>query len=107
MMDYDKFLLLISDFLDNELDFASETEFLESFEDEICRCYFNTFRKTVELCHEIEIREIPQELHRRLIITIEREQSLPYSPEPARRKKAKCAVRKTNKSRKIKKGQSR
>ena len=107
MMDYDRFLLLVSDFLDNELDLASETEFLESFEDEICRCYFNTFRKTVELCHEIEVREIPRELHRKLIVTIERERSFPYPQETARRKKARCVVRKTKISRKIKKGQSR
>jgi len=107
MMDYEKFLQLISDFLDDELDFDLEREFEESFDDEFCRCYFNTFRKTVELCREIEIEEIPQELHRKLIIRIEKEKPLPYLPEPLRRKKAKCVVRKTAKSSRIKKGQNR
>jgi hypothetical protein len=98
-MDYERFLLLISDFLDDELDRKLEREFMERFEDEFCRCYFNTFRKTVELCHEIETEKIPQKLHRKLIIRIEREKSLPYSPEPGRRKRAKCVVRKIKKSR--------
>jgi len=92
-MDYEKFFQLISDFLDDELDRDLEREFLENFEDEFCRCYFNTYIKTIELCHEIEIEEIPLELHERLIMRIEKEKCLPYKAKPVRRAKPKARRR--------------
>ena len=97
-MDLEKFLLLISDFIDNELDFEIEREFVENFEDECCLYYFNTFRKTVELCRDVQLAEIPQGLHRKLIAKIECEPAaLPYDekPRPARaRRRTKAANRK-------------
>ena len=77
MMEYEKFLELISDFLDEELDFDIEREFAENFEDECCLYYFNTLRKTVELCREIQLTDIPRELHRKLIEKIECDRVLP------------------------------
>ncbi|MBN1383670.1 MAG: hypothetical protein JW983_02150 [Elusimicrobia bacterium] len=57
--------------MDDEMDFDLFDEFERTLEDEFCCHYFNTFRKTVELCHLIEIQEVPETLHYRIIQTIE------------------------------------
>ncbi|MFH0947581.1 MAG: hypothetical protein V1833_01085 [Elusimicrobiota bacterium] len=85
-MDLERFLQLIDDFIDNELDdFGLIEEFEEELENEFCCCFFNTFRKTTDLCHQIhqlEIKQVPQKLHYRIIQTIEN-----CDKKPAKRKK--------------------
>lgn len=74
-MEHRIFLQLLSDFIDDELDFNLSDEFERELEDEFCCCFFNTFKKTVELCHQIEMREVPRHLHYRIIKTIEHTES--------------------------------
>lgn len=70
-MDYEDFFELLSDFMDDDMDFDLFDEFEKTLEDEFYCCYFNTFRKTVEFCHLLEIHEVPETLHYRIIRTIE------------------------------------
>ncbi len=70
-MEHKIFLRLLSDFIDDELDFDLSDEFERELEDDLCCCFFNTFKKTVELCHQIEMQEVPEILHYRIIRTIE------------------------------------
>ena len=70
-MEHKIFLQLLSDFIDDELDFDLSDEFERELEDEFCCCFFNTFKKTVELCHQIEMQEVPEILHYRIIRIIE------------------------------------
>lgn len=64
------FLALIDDFLNNELSFELMEEFERALEEEFRREFFNTFKKTVELCHCVAQEEVPQELHVLVIQTI-------------------------------------
>lgn len=57
------FLALIDDFMNSELSFELMEEFERALEEEFRRQFFNTFKKTVELCHCVEQEEVPQELH--------------------------------------------
>lgn len=82
-MEHKIFLQLLSDFIDDELDFDLSDEFERELENEFCCCFFNTFKKTVELCHQIEMQEVPQSLHYRIIKTIEHT----GSPKKKRRRK--------------------
>ncbi|MDD5687929.1 MAG: hypothetical protein PHE88_08870 [Elusimicrobia bacterium] len=70
-MDLERFLLLLSDFMDDEMDFDLIEDFEENLEDEFCCHFLNTFRKTAELCHQIEMQQVPRILHYRIIQTIE------------------------------------
>lgn len=70
MMDYDLFFKLMSEFMEREMEMDLLEEFEELLEDDYCCCYFNTFKKTVQLCHEVEIEEVPPTLHYTLIETI-------------------------------------
>ena len=88
-MEHKIFLQLLSDFIDDELDFDLTDEFERELEDDICCCFFNTFKKTVELCRQIEMQEVPQSLHYRIIKTIE------HTGSPKNKRKNK---RKRNKS---------
>ena len=74
-MEHRIFLQLLSDFIDDELDFDLSDEFERELEDGICCYFFNTFKKTVELCHQIEMQEVPRALHYRIIKTIEHTKS--------------------------------
>ncbi|MBI5574418.1 MAG: hypothetical protein HY919_07705 [Elusimicrobia bacterium] len=70
-MEHKIFLQLLSDFIDDELDFDLLDEFERELEDDICCCFFNTFKKTVDLCHQIEMQEVPKIVHYHIIKTIE------------------------------------
>ena len=71
-MDYEDFFELLSDFMDDDMDFDLFDEIEETLlEDEFCYHYFNTFRKTVEICHQIELQEVPEAVHYRIIQIIE------------------------------------
>jgi hypothetical protein len=70
-MDYEKFFQLLSDFMDDDMEFDLLDDFERNLKDEFCCHFFNTFRKTVELCHQIQMRQVPRTLHYRIIQTIE------------------------------------
>ncbi|MEW6556565.1 MAG: Hsp20/alpha crystallin family protein [Elusimicrobiota bacterium] len=70
-MEHEKFFQLLSDFIDDELDTDLLDDFERELEDDFCRCYFNTFKKTVDLCHQIGLHEVPKNLHYNIIRTIE------------------------------------
>ena len=67
MIEFDEFFELISDFMNRELEAQLMEEFNRSLEEEFFREFFNTFRKTVELCHCMECCEPPEEVHITLI----------------------------------------
>ncbi|OGS43355.1 MAG: hypothetical protein A2539_03595 [Elusimicrobia bacterium RIFOXYD2_FULL_34_15] len=73
-MNYETFLKLVSDFLDDddddmELDFFENSH--ETLEDEFAYHFFNTLRRTIELCHQIEMERVPKTLHYNIIRAIE------------------------------------
>lgn len=86
---FDRFFKLVSDFIDQELDFELLDEFERDMEDEFCRCFFNTFQKTVELCHELEMEEVPEELHISLMDAIQETTKVRFSPVRKRKKSRK------------------
>ena len=72
----ERFFRLMNDFIDREMEMDLVHEFERTLEEEFFRDFYNTFRRTVELCHDLE-REfestaVPEELHWTLIHTIER-----------------------------------
>lgn len=69
-MDHRRFLLLLSDFLDDELDIGLMDDFERELENEYCCHFFNTFKKTVEICRQIEMLPVPETLHYKIIKTI-------------------------------------
>ena len=97
-MDYEKFFQLLSNFMDDDKEFDFIDDFERTLEDEFCEHFFNTFRRTVELCHQIQMCEVPRRLHYQIIRTIESSarpayqtdrQALPYKKirKPSRKKK--------------------
>lgn len=86
-MDHDLFFRLMSEFIDEEMDFDLMDEFDDILDDEFCHDFFCTFRKTIELCEEITIEEVPPTLHIILMETIERTSQKPVRRAPARRKR--------------------
>lgn len=64
MIDFEKLISLLSEYIDEELerDICDEIDELMN-EDICCRYMFNTLEKTVDLCHEIEIFDVPEEVH--------------------------------------------
>lgn len=69
-MEHKLFLQLLSDFLDDELDVDLADDFERELENEICCHFFNTFKKTVEMCRQIEMIPVPRTLHYKIIKTI-------------------------------------
>ena len=73
MIDFDELFDLLSDYIDQQLesDLCSEIEELMQ-EDFCCMNLFNTFNKTLELCHEMleEEIEVPEETHIKLYETL-------------------------------------
>lgn len=73
-MNYETLLKLISDFFDDDdddldLDFFENSK--ETLEDEFAYHFFNTLRRTIELCHQIEMEHVPKSLHYNIIKSIE------------------------------------
>jgi N-glycosylase/DNA lyase len=67
MIDFEEFWSLLSDYFDEELD-RDICEEIDEFmgEDIFCENLFNTFRRTVDMCREIEMIDVPEEVHREL-----------------------------------------
>lgn len=66
-MNCEDIYLLLSDYFDEELD----SEICDGIEEHIstcryCESLFDTFSKTLDLCKEIELLEVPQEVHIRI-----------------------------------------
>jgi hypothetical protein len=104
MMDQERLFIIISELLDDgferdifdelsELDALMDSLF-DDFDEECCRYYFNTLKKTVELCHQMEMVEVPEQLHYKVIKTIEKADALPCRTKPARRRSKKKSVKK-------------
>jgi len=58
---------LLSDFIDDELDYEFEREIEQHLN--TCKCclsLINTFRKTINLFNEIETIEVPEKTHKQL-----------------------------------------
>ena len=76
MIEFERFFKLMNDFIDREMEMALVEEFERTLEEEFFRDFYNTFRRTVELCHdlerEFEAAAVPEELHLTLIQTIQR-----------------------------------
>ena len=99
-MDFEEFLKRVSDYIDKEfekdffeefdrIDEMIEEEFaeMEKFErsmekefeemdklieqDTCCLALFNTMKKTIQLCHELEEMEVPQDIHTELFRKLE------------------------------------
>lgn len=86
---FERFFRLVSNFIDQEMDFELMDEFEHDLEDEFCRCFFNTFQKTVELCHQFEMEKVPEELHISVMHAIQETAELHLLPSPKKRKKPK------------------
>lgn len=84
--EFERFFKLVSDFIDQEMDFDLMNEFEKELEDEFCRSFFNTFQKTVELCHQFEMEEVPQELHISVMQAIQETTEISLLPTPKRKK---------------------
>ena len=64
MIDFEQFWQMLSDYIDEEL----EKDIYEEFDDMICEVaecehLFNTLQKTLHICHEMEMVEVPEEVH--------------------------------------------
>jgi len=71
MTDLEKVYLLISEHLDEDFDNDFFSELEEFFEESRqCQCYYNTLRRTVQMCHEIDMEEVPEEVHQELLRVI-------------------------------------
>lgn len=86
-MEFERFFKLVSDFIDQELDFDLMDEFERDLEDDFCRSFFNTFQKTVELCHQFEMENVPEELHISLMEAIRETTKIRLLPPPRKRKR--------------------
>lgn len=86
MIDHDAFLRLMLDFLNEDLDLDRMEEFHRKMEEEFYRQFFNTYKKTVDLCRCCEMVDVPREVHITLIETLRRTpQALPPRPRKARK----------------------
>lgn len=63
---------LLMDFLDEDFEeeILDEELSLHIEECEHCRCLFNTYRKTIQLYEELEMLQVPDEIHKQLTETI-------------------------------------
>lgn len=87
MIDYDRIFSLLDEFVDQEMNFDLLDDFekeFEEFEDEFFRCCFNTLVKTVEMCNDFKMIEVPEPLHLSLIEVIK---TMPQSKIKARKRK--------------------
>ncbi|OIO73289.1 MAG: hypothetical protein AUJ85_08480 [Elusimicrobia bacterium CG1_02_37_114] len=74
MIDFDRLMSLLSGYIDEDLDRNICDEINELIEEDVCcRYMFNTLEKTIDLCHDIEMLDVPEEVHIELyrIIKIE------------------------------------
>ncbi len=86
MIDPNRIFDLMERLMNEDLSLEGMERFQREIEDEFFRQFFNTFKKTVELCHCIEEEEVPEMLHIRVVEIICRTpQQKPRNPR--RRKK--------------------
>ena len=89
MTDFEKIFRLMNEILDREMQTGLIQEFELRLGDAAFQDFFNTFKRTVELCRglerEFEDMTVPQDLHISLI------QAIQQTPQklPAKRKKKK------------------
>jgi len=66
-MDIDKFCRLLSDFMDGELENGICDEMKVRMQDDsCCESLYNTFSRTLDMCHEIQPVELPEDIHSEL-----------------------------------------
>ena len=69
--EFERFFKMVSDFIDQDMDFDLFEEFDRELEDDFYRSFFNTVQKTVELCHHFELEDVPGEVHWSLMEAIQ------------------------------------
>ncbi len=93
MMDHDRIFELMERLMNEDLSLEGMERFQQELEDEFFRQFFNTLKKTVELCHCFEEEEVPETLHIRVVQIIcntpqeNPRQSLPNKPRKKTRRK--------------------
>ncbi len=73
MIDFEELFMLLSYYFDHDLEEDLIDEIDELVEADLwSQAFFNTFCKTMELCHELEEEEleVPEEVHYRLFESI-------------------------------------
>ena len=92
MIEREFFIRWLSRFIEGDQGWKFFDEFEKNLEEEFCCRFYHTFKKTIELCREIDSIEVPKTAHVQLITLIhETPQNRRISPlkKPKNRKKRK------------------
>jgi len=87
-MEQKRIFQLLADFMDDDSDFDLLDDFEKESSDDFFNHFLNTFKKTVELCHHMEMLPVTKTLHYKIIHTIEN-----YDRKPATTTKRKKNLR--------------
>lgn len=82
MIDPDRIFKLMEDFINEGMPFEGMERLHRELEDEFYRQFYNTLKKTVELCHCMEEEKVPETLHIRVIERIQKLGTAPYIQTP-------------------------
>ncbi len=72
MINPDSIFKLMEDFINEGMPFEGMERLHRELEDEFYRQFYNTLKKTVELCHCMEEERVPETLHIRVIERIQK-----------------------------------
>lgn len=76
MIDFEELFMLLSGYFDEDLENDLIDEINELIDEDLwCQAFFNTFNRTLELCHELEEEEeeemeVPKDVHMQLFESI-------------------------------------